>query len=113
VIFYVPADSNEDWAHTDLWKAATKIPDVRLTADPDGNIARQFGARTSGQTLLYDLHGKLAFSGGITAARGHSGDNDGRDSIVALLLGKTPIRHITPVFGCALYAYTVETVDER
>jgi hypothetical protein len=113
VFFYVPPDSKEDWAHTDLWTSAASIPDVRVTADPDANIARQFGARTSGQTLLYDLHGNLAFSGGITAARGHSGDNDGRDSIVALLLGKTPRRSTTPVFGCGLFGDTAEILDER
>jgi hypothetical protein len=113
VFFYVPPDSKEDWAHTDLWTSAASIPHVQVTADTDGNNARQFGARTSGQTLLYDRNGKLTFSGGITAARGHSGDNDGSDSIVALLLGKTPRRHATPVFGCALFGDTAETLDER
>ena len=113
VFFYVPPDSQEDWAHTDLWTSAAGIPGVRVAADPDASIARQFGARTSGQTLLYDRHRNLVFSGGITAARGHSGDNDGRDSIVALLQGKTPLRRTTPVFGCALFGDTAAILDER
>jgi hypothetical protein len=103
VFFYVPADSFEDWAHTDLWKSAAAIPTVRVLTDRDAAAARRFGARTSGQALLYDSQRHLVFSGGITAARGHSGDNDGRDAIVSLLFGGQPRRRTTPVFGCALY----------
>jgi hypothetical protein len=103
VFFYVPANSSEDWVHTDLWKSAAAIPTVRVLADRDAAAARRFGARTSGQALLYDSERRLVFSGGITAARGHSGDNDGSDAIVSLLLGGQPRRRTTPVFGCALY----------
>ena len=106
VFFYVPADSFEDWAHTDLWKSAAAIPTVRVLPDRDAAAARRFGARTSGQTLLYDSKRRLIFSGGITAARGHSGDNDGMDAIVSFLLGGRPRRRTTPVFGCALYGDT-------
>ena len=56
-----------------------------MLRDDDGAEARRFGAETSGQTLLYDEHGALLFSGGITGARGHAGDNAGRASLVALL----------------------------
>jgi hypothetical protein len=52
--------------------------------------------------LLYDTAGRLLFSGGITAARGHSGDNAGREAIVALLAGAPTDRTQTPVFGCKL-----------
>jgi hypothetical protein len=64
--------------------------------------ARRFGASTSGQTLLYNMAGRLVFNGGITIARGHSGSNDGRDAVVALLSGLVPMHTITPVFGCSL-----------
>ena len=103
VFFYLPSSSAEDWAHTDLWETAAAIPNVRVLADPDAAAAKRFGARTSGQALLYDANHRLVFSGGITAARGHSGDNDGRDAIVDQLFGRTPRRRTTPVFGCALY----------
>ncbi len=53
--------------------------------------------------MIYDAAGQLAFEGGITSFRGHSGDNDGRDAIVALLRGQRPQRRATPVFGCALF----------
>ena len=48
------------------------------------------------------------FAGGITASRGHSGDNAGRSVLVALLHGAGPrpggpvARHTSPVFGCPL-----------
>jgi len=102
VLFYAPKSMPKEWVQGDLRENATAIPGVRVLDDPDGNTARQFGVHTSGQTLLYDAGGRLVFQGGITASRGHSGDNAGRDTITALLAGQTPHRPATPVFGCAL-----------
>jgi hypothetical protein len=59
---------------------------------------------TSGQTFLYDARGTLLFSGGITGARGHAGDNAGRASIVALLNRAGAATTSTNVFGCSLFA---------
>ena len=102
VFFYVPADEKPGWARTDLWRSAAAIPGVHVMEDRDGAVARAFGASTSGQTLLYDAAAHLVFNGGITAARGHSGSNDGRDALVALLNAAVPRRRTTPVFGCSL-----------
>jgi hypothetical protein len=57
---------------------------------------------TSGQAFLYDAWGHLLFSGGITAARGHIGDNMGRRSVASLVSGKPSALTSTPVFGCPL-----------
>jgi hypothetical protein len=103
VFFYQPPDTSDRWPHTDLWKSAAEIPTVRVLADRDAAAARRFGARTSGQTLLYDRDGRLVFKGGITAYRGHSGDNEGRAAIESFLLGGSSRRRSTPVFGCALF----------
>lgn len=85
-----------------LWRMANDIPGVVTVVDRDGSETAAFGAYVSGQALLYDADGRLRFRGGITAARGHGGDNDGEDSLVALLTGGVaPLDH-TPVFGCAL-----------
>jgi hypothetical protein len=85
-----------------LWKMANDIPGVVTVVDRDGSETAAFGAYVSGQAFLYDADGRLRFRGGITAARGHGGDNDGADSLVALLTGGVaPLDH-TPVFGCAL-----------
>jgi hypothetical protein len=103
VFVYQPADAPEDWKDSPIWKDASEIPGVRVAHDPDGAIARQFRAKTSGETLLYHPDGRLQFAGGITAARAHSGDNYGRDAIVSLLLRREPDRRQTPTFGCALF----------
>jgi hypothetical protein len=103
IFFSVPPQAPAGFQHGDLWNTASAIPTVRVRVDQEATAARRFGARTSGQALLYDTRGQLIFNGGITAFRGHSGDNDGRDAIVALLEGSHPARHTTPVFGCALF----------
>ena len=106
VVFYAPPDEPSTWVKTDLWKTAEKIPGVTVTEDRGNSIARSFGVFTSGQTLVYDANGRLIFNGGITASRGHSGDNYGRDAIIALLqehLAETTTLPVTsPVFGCSL-----------
>jgi hypothetical protein len=103
VFFYTPPGLNKDWPITDLWHSAARIPGVRVLEDPGSAVARLFGARTSGQALLYDRTRHLVFNGGITAFRGHSGINDGRESIMALLQDGTARHSSTPVFGCALF----------
>ena len=82
------------------------IPGVRVLVDVDGREAARFGARTSGTVLVYSPHGALLFAGGITASRGHSGDNLGRDAVVTILDRGQPDRTATPVFGCPLCSST-------
>lgn len=103
VLFLKPAGFSTDWAQSDLWRAAKSIPHVTVMRDDDGAEARRFGASTSGQTLLYDKDGALLFAGGITGARAHPGDNDGRRAIVALLTRGSADRTATNVFGCRLF----------
>ena len=74
VVFVKPKDFPEEWEKTDLWTNAAMIPGVKVRVDHEGVEARRFGSRTSGQIMLYDADGRLVFSGGITAARGHSGE---------------------------------------
>jgi hypothetical protein len=102
VLFVKPDDASDGWEKTDLWDQAALIPGVKVLRDNKGVEARRFRSLTSGQTLLYDVAGTLLFSGGITGARGHAGDNDGRSTIVALLTGGMADRAETPVFGCSL-----------
>jgi hypothetical protein len=106
VFFYLPAHEASTWAQTDLWRTASAIPGVRVSEDQDALVAKSFGTFTSGQTLLYDSKGRLLFKGGITASRGHSGDNAGRSAIAALLRGEVPAQVslplVAPVFGCSL-----------
>jgi hypothetical protein len=104
VVFLKPSGFSDGWEHTDLWRTASSLPNVTLVRDDDGREARHFGAVTSGQAFLYDAAGGLVFSGGITGARGHAGDNAGRAALIALLDRKEPSRRSTSVFGCSLFS---------
>ena len=89
-----------------LWRDAAQIPGVTVMADPEGREAQKFGALTSGHTFLYGKNGSLLFSGGITAGRGHSGDNFGRAVVLALAADPQNTQFSgthTCVFGCPLF----------
>jgi hypothetical protein len=102
VVLVRPRGTPNDWDDTDLRRSASEIPGVIVMTDFDEVEADRFQAQASGQTMLYNARGKLLFSGGITASRGHSGDNVGRSSIVSLVTYGTAQSTRTPVFGCAL-----------
>jgi hypothetical protein len=102
VLFFSPSSLPAAWTKGDLWRSAAAIPGVRVWADREGSAARAFGARTSGEVLLYDTAGRLRFQGGITASRGQSGDNAGRGVVEALLHGQVTGARTARVFGCAL-----------
>jgi hypothetical protein len=104
VLFLRPPGFTDEWARTDLWHSASLLPGVEALTDEDGAEARRFGARTSGEVALYDAAGRLRFHGGITPSRGHSGDNIGRDTIVALLRQDAADRSESPIFGCHLFS---------
>ncbi|MDT4966784.1 MAG: hypothetical protein QOJ64_1521 [Acidobacteriota bacterium] len=103
VVFVTPKGIPEGWEKTDLWSSAAIIPGVSVTVDDGGIEAQLFASRTSGQVVLYDANGKLVFSGGITAARGHSGENSGRSAIASMLTGGESYIRETSVFGCPLF----------
>jgi hypothetical protein len=103
VLFVRPAGVTRGWERTDLWRQAAAIPAVTVISDDLGREAVRFGAATSGQTMLYDRDGALEFSGEITAARDHYGENAGSIAIMALLGGiKRGPAGRTPVYGCPL-----------
>jgi len=113
-LFVKPDGAADDWEKTDLFESAAAIPGVDVVVD-DGAEARRFNAATSGQTALYDDEGHLLFSGGITASRGHSGDNEGRSAIVSLLNTGAGGRSESSVFGCPLFGTNseCESLDAR
>lgn len=108
VLFLKPQGFPAGWTDTALWRQASALPGAKVMRDDEGLKARQFGAETSGQIVLYDAKGSLVFSGGITGSRGHAGDNPSRAALVGLL-GQADIRQRlsairTAVFGCPLFA---------
>ena len=104
VLFLKPSSMPDGWEVTDLWHRAASIPGARVRTDAEGREARRFGALTSGQVVLYDRNGLLKFSGGITIARGHRGENAGHQAIVDWLTHGTAERSSEVVFGCPVFS---------
>ena len=102
VVFDWPDGETDDFAATDFWRSAAEIPGVSVELDRGGVEARRFDAETSGQVLLYDEAGHLRFAGGMTNARGHAGDSEGRRAVIASAPRGESGRSRAPVFGCSL-----------
>ena len=106
VVFFESPAMDANWVEGDLWEMATAIPGVKLVKDRNGVLIRQFGAFTSGQTLLYAPTGELLFKGGITAARGHEGDNAGKHSLLSVIRKQQLEIAESYVFGCSILGDT-------
>ncbi len=106
ILFVKPQEFADGWEKTDSWKRARQIPGATVLTDLDGAEARRFHGYTSGQVLLYGPRGNLLYNGGITAGRGHEGENDGRRDVIALASGEKAGLVVRKVFGCALFSST-------
>lgn len=102
VVFFMPPDKESEWSLLPIVKSAKRIPNVSILYDADGSQSELFGATTSGHVLIYDSRGILQFSGGITGARGHTGDNQYFTIAKKTIINKSPKFVTTPVFGCSL-----------
>lgn len=102
IYFVRPHNEPISWIRGDLWEKAKRVAGARIIVDDDGRAASRWGARTSGELVLYDATVKrILFEGGITDGRGNEGPNPGRDALSAWLAGHRGAAS-TPVFGCAL-----------
>ncbi|MDB6027424.1 MAG: hypothetical protein JWM68_3647 [Verrucomicrobiales bacterium] len=105
VLFYEPENGSAAWSKTASVEMARSIPGVRVIIDRQGAQAKRFAAETSGHTVVYSRTGQLLFSGGITGARGHLGENGGFDSVLKLVRqdASPSLPRKTDVFGCGLF----------
>lgn len=102
VLVVNPEGAHGEHVRGALWRQADAIPGVDPRED-DAREARRFGATHSGHVLAFDESGKLAYSGGITPARGIEGESPARRAFVeALLAPRTHAAVHWPVFGCEL-----------
>lgn len=107
VVYLVcPPGTDRDWA-APLYEKCKTLPSARIAFDDCGRTANKYGARSSGQVLLYSPQGELVFSGGLTNARGQFGESGAELAIQEIIsrkstttVGQSFFRH--PVFGCAL-----------
>ncbi len=102
VLIYQPDEAPDDWLHTDLVESVRRLPRTTMFTDQGGRLADQLGMNTSGSTVVYSPEREPKYWGGITAGRGHFGDNPGSDAIAALLRGKQVLVSPQPVFGCQI-----------
>jgi hypothetical protein len=104
VVFIRPPGTEPGFEEGVLAERARAIPNARVLVDDGGHEAERFGARTSGATVLYLRTGKLAFSGGITSARGHEGTSPAHSRILAAVErdAAATVLARTPTFGCEL-----------
>lgn len=93
------------WRQSTTWRSAERIAGVQVRVDVEGRLATQLNAHTSGQIYLFDPLGRALFKGGITGSRGHAGDNDNLDALLAVIRNPSVAAGAViqrPVFGCAL-----------
>jgi hypothetical protein len=102
MVFVTPEAGGEEWRRTALVRKAENIEPATVSFDAGGKQAALFGARTSGQALLYATDGQALFRGGLTPSRGHEGDNAGRSALSSLLNHRPTDCTKTVVFGCSL-----------
>ncbi len=86
VLFAPAGESGAQWGG--LWSAVASMPGVVAVGDNDGIETRRFGAAATGHALLFNTHGRLVFSGGLTEARNRMGES----AIVALVKDSSPMQ---------------------
>lgn len=101
VLMYKPAAEPDSWVNGVLLDECRRLS-CQIRVDPDGHLAVSLGSLTSGHVQLYDTDGRLLYHGGVTASRGHEGDNAGERALVEILRGRPASRKSMPVFGCPI-----------
>jgi hypothetical protein len=109
IVLLTPEEAADDRIGEGLESRARSLPGAEVVLDPEGVEARCFGVRTSGHVVLFDKDGHLLYSGGITDGRGHAGENIGRQTVMAWLIGEAVQRRTAPVYGCPLLVDEAET----
>ncbi|MBC7537712.1 MAG: hypothetical protein H7281_02735 [Bacteriovorax sp.] len=104
IFFYHPKGTEPGWTSGDSKDLSLKLKMTEVYDDRGGEIARRFGAMTSGQVMVYNPDGKLVFAGGITESRGHIGSNPGTRSIASVVTKGVPIISNQNTFGCLLFS---------
>lgn len=102
IVFVKPAGTPKGWEDSGLYRHACELKDVTVLVDEGGVEAGRFGARTSGQVVVYNAKGELSFQGGITAGRGHEGANAGQQGALESARGSQSCCDKTEVYGCQL-----------
>lgn len=87
---------------------ADRLPLATVIEDPDGEMAKRFGVRTSGHAVMYRADGKLHATGGLNPSRGHFGAGPGRTALETLHDPVSRPALKLPVFGCPIFSPSCE-----
>lgn len=98
-----PRSKTIEWSLPFNDRAMAAFPNAKIVDDFGALELKRFGAKTSGETMLFNPAGEMIFHGGITAGRGHAGPNAGATALQTLLDGREAAS-AAPVFGCPLFA---------
>lgn len=104
VLIHTPSTPPAIWDPVAAANLRRDLPAGAAVDDRDGAMAAGLGLRTSGHVLLFAVDGTLRFTGGITAGRGHQGDNLAGRTLAEQLAGPGNPVATTAVFGCPLQA---------
>jgi hypothetical protein len=103
VVLVRPDGTEDGFEEGTIAERARAIAGTRIYLDRGGTESARFGAQTSGATVLYTDDGKLAFSGGLTTARGHEGRSPASERISNVVKRHARTHAATaPTFGCEL-----------
>jgi hypothetical protein len=95
--------AEEASASSSTSSATTPAHDAQLSIQDSNSRLIKTIDSLPGHVLLFGANGNLIFAGGITASRGHEGDNLGADAMLkAMCESRRSTVSTTPVFGCSL-----------
>jgi hypothetical protein len=102
VFAFKPKDEPDSWIEGSTVSSLKKFK-ARIVVDEEGTEAQRLGLATSGQVQVFSSAGVLLYNGGITAGRGHGGDNIGAQTVLELLRDGKSEGRSAPVFGCSIF----------
>lgn len=100
VLVMTPRRLPPEWDPAAATAVRAGLPPGSVVDDLDGELARQLGMLTTGHVLLYGDRGELLFDGGVTAGRGHRGDNTAARTLRARVADRRPLGDSPSVYGC-------------
>ena len=111
------AELARGWRDNALYREVAGVLHASVKADPGGSFAREFGAETSGEVLLYSAANRqgvrnLLYAGGVTGGRGMTGENAGVDALTRAFHEQHWLGGL-PVFGCKLTSFRTEAAANR
>lgn len=102
VVFFEPENAPADWRDSANVVHAKRVPGAVQQFDTGGTEQALFHAKISGEVFAYSPTGVLIYHGGVTASRGHEGDNPAKSQLMARLNDPTLEPIELAAFGCTL-----------